>query len=214
MNKLKISLLFLSLTGMIGCKTTLSPVKLQSGDLLFRGASSGNNMSQAIDKVTQTAAQTHFSHVGLVEVTDTAIVVLHASPAGGTCIVSVNEFLHPEGDSVTVVAYRLRDQWRGSIPDALTKARQMLGKPYNFSYILSDTAHYCSEFIYLAFARDSVFEMNPMTFKDPSTGEYFPTWGNYYQELGLEIPEGFPGCNPNGLAASPKLVRLGIINTH
>lgn len=210
MNKLKISLFFLSLTGMMACRQSSSHVELQSGDLLFRGASVGN-ISQAIDKVTQTAAETHFSHVGLVEVTDTGIVVLHASPAGGTCMVSVNEFLHPEDDSVTVVAYRLRDQWQGSIQDALTKAKQMLGKPYNFSYIQTDSAHYCSEFVYLAFALDSVFEMNSMTFKDPATGVYFPTWVNYYHDLGLEIPEGLPGCNPNGMAASDKLERLGII---
>jgi hypothetical protein len=88
----------------------------------------------------------------------------------------------------------------------------MLGKPYNFSYILSDTAHYCSEFVYLAFAADSVFTLEPMTFKDPATGNFPAAWAEYYQKMGLEIPEGQPGCNPNGMAASGKLKMLGEIN--
>jgi hypothetical protein len=33
----------------------------------------------------------------------------------------------------------------------------------------------------------------------------------YYQKMGLEIPEGLPGCNPNGLAASGKLELIGEI---
>jgi hypothetical protein len=209
--KLNMTVLFLSISSLFACTQPAPKIQLQSGDLLFRGATSGK-ISEAIDKVTQTAEATHFSHVGLVEVSDSGIVVLHASPDGGTCMVSLEDFLHPEGDSVTVVAYRLKNEWKKSIPAALTKAKQLLGKPYNFSYILSDTAHYCSEFVYLAFASDSVFTLEPMTFKDPTTGNFPSAWAEYYQKMGLEIPEGQPGCNPNGMAASGKLKKLGEIN--
>ena len=210
MSKLKLTIYLISFLGLFACVQHEGQIDLHSGDLLFRGAGP-ENISEAIDKVTQTSAETHFSHVGLVEVLDSGIFVLHASPVGGTCEVSLNLFLHPKGDSVTVVAYRLKDQWQKSIPRAIRKAKQMLGKPYNFSYIKTDTAHYCSEFVYLAYADDSVFELNPMTFKDPQTHDFSPTWVDYYQNLGIEIPEGLPGCNPNGLAASTKLERLGNI---
>lgn len=210
MNKLKKAVLFLSIAGLFAFKPSEPKIKLQSGDLLFREKSS-ENISEAIDKVTQTSGETHFSHVGLVEVTDTGIVVLHAYPEGGTYIVSLNEFLHPKGDSVRVIAYRLKEDWQKAIPAAIQKAHRMLGKPYNFSYVMSDTAHYCSEFIYLAFAADSVFKLEPMTFKDPKTGLFPKVWVEYYQKMGIEIPEGKPGCNPNGLAASEKLERLGRI---
>lgn len=212
MSQWKQIVLFLSLIGFLACTPTSRPIQLHSGDLLFRGASS-ENISQAIDKVTQTSAETHFSHVGLVEILDSGVYVLHASPVGGSCEVSLKVFLHPKGDSVTVIAYRLKDPWQNSIPHAIIKAKQMLGKPYNFSYIMTDTSHYCSEFVYLAFAEDSVFELNPMTFKDPKTHDFYPTWVDYYQKMGIEIPEGLPGCNPNGLAASNKLERLGSIST-
>lgn len=210
MNKLKKTLLFLSLAGLLAFTSIAPKIKLQSGDLLFREKSSGN-ISEAIDKVTQTSAETHFSHVGLVEVTDSGVVVLHAYPEGGTCIVSLNEFLYPKGDSVRAIAYRLKEKGQKAIPDAIQKAHSLLCKPYNFSYVLSDTAHYCSEFVYLAFAADSVFKLEPMTFKDPKTGTFPAAWVEYYQKFGIEIPEGKPGCNPNGLAASEKLEKLGEI---
>ncbi len=206
----KFKLVLISLAGLFACTQPSPQIKLQSGDLLFREKSS-ENISEAIDKVTQTSAATHFSHVGLVEVSDTGVVVLHASPEGGTCIVSLNEFLHPKGDSVTVIAYRLKEERQKTIPATIQKAHSMLGKPYNFSYVMSDTTHYCSEFIYLAFVADSVFELEPMTFKDPKTGTFPIAWVEYYQKMGIEIPEGKPGCNPNGLAVSEKLERLGKI---
>jgi len=207
MSKFSLILLFLFLFAW----TKPAPqIKLQSGDLLFREKSS-ENISGAIDQVTQTSGETHFSHVGFVEVTDTGVVVLHAYPEGGTCIVSLNEFLHPKGDSVRVIVYRLKKEGQKAIPAAIQKAYSMLGKPYNFSYILSDTVHYCSEFIYRTFAADSVFKLEPMTFKDPKTGTFPAAWVEYYQKMGIEIPEGKPGCNPNGLAASEKLEKIGEI---
>ena len=210
MSKLILGIIFIVLILTFASAQPSQKIKLQSGDLLFREKSS-ENISEAIDQVTQTTAATHFSHVGLVEVTDTGVVVLHAYPEGGTCIVSLNEFLHPKGDSVRVIAYRLKKEGQKAIPTAIQKAHSMLGKPYNFSYVMSDTAHYCSEFIYLAFAADSVFKLEPMTFKDPKTGTFPAAWVQYYQKMGIEIPEGQPGCNPNGLAASEKLERLGKI---
>ena len=208
--KFKLAALLLFVVSHLACTQSEPKIILQSGDLLFREEVSGK-ISSAIDQVTQTSAETHFSHVGLAEVSDAGVVVLHADPEGGTCIVSIQEFLHPKGDSVSVIAYRLKNEGQKAVPEAIRKAHHMLGKPYNFSYILSDTAHYCSEFIYLAFAADSVFNLEPMTFKDPATGTFPPAWIEYYQKMGIEIPEGKPGCNPNGLAASGKLKRLGKI---
>lgn len=185
-------------------------VQLKPGDILFREAVT-ESLSEAIDKVTQTSAETHFSHVGLVDRHKGRLVVLHASPDGGSCRISITEFLHPKDKAVKVIAYRLSKTWQKTIPAALKAAREMLGKPYNFTYVMNDSSYYCSDFVYRAFAFDSIFTLNPMTFKDPSTGQFFPTWIEYYRKQGIDIPEGKPGCNPNGLAASDKLIRLGEI---
>ena len=183
-------------------------IQLQNGDILFREAVS-TKLSEAIDEVTQIGSATHFSHMGLVEMIENQPAILHASPNGGTCRISLQEFANPNGDSTRVVIYRLKNEYKNCIPAAIKKAKSMLGKPYNFSYILSVTSHYCSEFIFKAFENDSIFELNPMTFKNPESGEFLETWINYYKDLGVEIPEGQPGCNPNGMAVSYKLEKIG-----
>jgi len=50
-----------------------------------------------------------------------------------------------------------------------------------------------------------------MTFKDIETNDFHPGWIEHYDKLGIEIPEGLPGCNPNGMAASENLILLGEI---
>ncbi len=198
------------ISAMIACNSKNQKIKLQTGDILFREAVS-SKLSKAIDEVTQTDSATHFSHMGIVEIVNGKPTVLHAGTEEGSCRVSIEKFANPNGDSAQVVIYRLKPEFQESIPAAIEKAKNMLGKPYNFSYILSDSSHYCSEFVYRAFEDDSIFEMNPMTFIDPETGRFQKTWVSYYQKLGIEIPEGQPGCNPNGMAASENLIKLGTL---
>jgi hypothetical protein len=81
----------------------------------------------------------------------------------------------------------------------------MLDTPYDDAFLPDNNKLYCTELISMAYHRANgsrVFEQPPMTFKDPSTGAFFPAWVAYYSELGMEIPEGLPGCNPGGLSRS------------
>lgn len=189
-------------------------VELKTGDLLFR-ESAKSSLSQAIDAVTQTEKATHFSHVGMVEKVGDSIFVLHAAPEGGSCKIVLEEFIYPKEDSIhkprKVVAYRLKSIYDKAIPAAIQKAKSMLGKPYNYSYVMNDSSYYCSGFVYRAFQKDSIFKLNPMTFKNSDTGEFNQSWIDFYKDLGMEVPEGKPGCNPNGMAASDKLEKLGIV---
>ena len=186
--------------------------EVENGDLLFVGNSSGN-LSKAIDRVTQTADATNFSHIALVQKSGDRIWVLHSAPENGSEKISLNEFLeYAKKDSSQVVVYRIKEQHRPDFEKVFLEAEKMLGKPYNFTYILSDTAYYCSDFVYHAFAGDSIFTMEPMTFQDPETHQFHPVWVEFYQKQNLEIPEGEPGCNPNGMAASEKLERMGELN--
>ena len=50
-----------------------------------------------------------------------------------------------------------------------------------------------------------------MTFIDPKTGKTNAFWEKFYQDKNLKIPEGEPGCNPNGLAASDKLEKIATL---
>ena len=176
--------------------------EIRDGDLLFVAAED-YGLSSAINRVTQTELKTDYVHIAIIHVASDTTWVLDASPEEGTRKILLQNFMDEQNSAV--YRYRLKDKYTGSIKNGWTIAEEMLGKPYNFSYIWNDTSHYCSEFIYRMFEDDAIFELNPMTFINPETGEFDDTWVAYYDSLGVAIPEGEPGCNPNGLAASDKL---------
>lgn len=199
----------LILIGFGSCQVPISFPNIENGDLLFVGNSQGN-LSKAIDEVTQTDKSTNFSHIAMVEKSGKNIWVLHAAPEKGSERIRLKKFLKTQKkDGSQIDIYRIKKEFHPDFDRAIQKAKSMLDKPYNFSYILSDTAYYCSDFVYRSFENDSIFEMNPMTFKNPGETDFNPTWVEFYKKQNLEIPEGKPGCNPNGMAASEKLERIG-----
>lgn len=187
----------------------LNVTELENGDLLFEGNSTGN-LSRAINQVTQTGTNTNFSHIALVEKTATEIWVLHAAPENGSERILLSTFLDEvRKDNAILVVYRIKQEFNPNYKRAISKAKSMLGKPYNFTYVLSDSAYYCSDFVFRAFEDDSIFEMKPMTFKNQNDSNFNESWIEFYKKLKMEIPEGKPGCNPNGMANSEKLTRIG-----
>lgn len=210
-------LIFLFVTGFFSIVTVngqLRPgqmnIPLLTGDLLFCSAT-GGELSKAIDQATQTGKETHFDHVGIVELKNDTVWVLHAAPQKGVCMELIGDFLKMDKIRIVSVVYRLKPDYARAIPRAIKKAHSWLGEPYKFSYKMSDPGYYCSEYIYQTFSADSIFTLNPMTFKSPQTGEFLPAWIDHYRKLGVPVPEGEPGCNPNGLAASVKLESIGIL---
>lgn len=194
----------------MGCDRT-DEIELETGDLLFRGKTP-SMLSRAIDDVTQTGDDNHFSHMGLVEVINGKVKVIHADGMLGVCLQPLDSFLlDDDGGQLYVEAFRLKPGMTGAIDVGIKRARSAIGKPYNYSYIIEDTGYYCSELVWWAFKPDSVFELEPMTFKDQNTETFHPGWIEHFEELSIEIPEGRPGCNPNGMAASENIYRLGVV---
>lgn len=186
-------------------------IKLENGDILFVSANKGS-LSSAIDRVTQTKQSTHYSHIGILEKSDTDYWVLHAGTRNGSERIRLDSFLlYAKQDSNHVDAYRLKNEYKKDIPIAIKTAKNWLGKPYNYSYILSNEKLYCSDFVQRSFAQDSVFKLEPMTFINPKTGKIDASWIAFYKKQGVEVPEGKPGCNPNNMAASSKIEKIGTI---
>ncbi|MDA3893952.1 MAG: YiiX/YebB-like N1pC/P60 family cysteine hydrolase [Salinivirgaceae bacterium] len=178
-------------------------MNLKSGDILFCGYEKGE-LSGAIDEVTQTSEGTHYSHMALVEILKKDTFVIHASLKRGVVKEPLQKFMQID-QAVQVDIYRLKTNVN-AINDALENANKLVGLPYNGHYKMNDTSYYCSQLIYEVYKSQQVFELESMTFKNPGTNEFNEGWINYYDNLGLEIPEGEPGCNPNGLAASENLM--------
>ena len=179
--------------------------EIKDGDLLFIAEKSGD-LSESINRVTQTQMKTNYSHVALIQVRSDSIWVWESAPAHGIRKIGFDQFIGEQ--DAEIHRYRLKKEYAKSIEKAWDVAERMLGKSYNFTYILSDTCYYCSDFVYRLLAHDSIFGLEPMTFIDPRTEKPDSGWVKHYEKLGIEIPEGALGCNPNGLAASDKLYYL------
>lgn len=190
-----------------GCKSR--PYSdLKNGDLLFVLAKE-TGLSGAINNVTQKQKNVSFDHIGILKKEGNLFFVLHAAPKGGSQKQSLKDFVaDQEADNQSIVLYRLKAEYQKAIPSAIEKAESMLGKPYNFNYILDDNSYYCSDFIERAFREDHIFKLEPMTFVDPKTGKTNVFWEGFYKKKNLKVPEGEPGCNPNGLAGSDKLEKI------
>lgn len=183
--------------------------QLQNGDFLFIAEDSGD-LSGAINRVTQTEQKTAYSHIAIIEIKSDTVWVWDASPKRGVGKLALKDFIDEQKGEIH--HYRIKKEYSKSLDNIWRIALQMSGKPYNFSYVLNDSSYYCSDFIYRLFAKDSIFELNPMTFIDPQTEKPDSGWIKYYANLNMDIPEGEPGCNPNGLADCNKLEYIGIFN--
>ena len=205
----KLVLLFLFLLT-LSCKTYNTSI-LENGDLLFVPAVE-TGLSGAINSVTQTEKKTSYDHIGIVKKESDHFYVLHAAPKGGSQKQKLNHFLKEQtklGQKIDV--YRLKEGYQSIIPNSISKAETLVGKPYNFNYILDENSYYCSDFVERAFRENQIFALEPMTFIDPKTMKTNAFWAKFYQDKNLQVPEGEPGCNPNGLASSEKLNKVGEI---
>lgn len=194
-----------------GCGRKESSPDIQNGDLIF--VSAGNSeLSRAINDVTQTGEATSYTHMGIVEVNDKGIWVIHSAPEKGVSRESLDDFKKGDGETQRqLVLYRVIDTGYYPVKEAVVRANLLVGSPYNSTYIMEDTGYYCSEFIYAIFSTSDLFSLNPMTFKDPESGETLPAWKEHYAKMGIPVPEGKPGCNPNGMAANTKLRKVGVV---
>jgi len=193
---------------------------LKSGDLLFV-SSSEPGFERAITEVTQSETERSmgyfrsFTHVAIVNVTDSGVYIIEATPKHGVIYRSITEFEQENAKKTTYIG-RLKPQYQQWIPDAIAYALSHVGKPYNFAFDFDNDEFYCSELIYVAFAKASgksdFFETPPMTFQCPNRHDFLPYWVDYFAKLNIPIPEGKPGLNPNGMARSEKLQPL--VKTH
>lgn len=207
----RLSFLVLILSFVFACSDSN---KIQSGDIVFRSATS-SSLSEAINNVTQTQKATNYSHIGVCDVVDGSIYIYHSDLGKGVVHEPLEAFMKAT-DTVKYVAdfYRIKNITSNQVENALNRAKTFLGQPYNTTYILEDNGLYCSEYIYEVFKEDTIFELEPMTFKNPETKVFHEGWIKHYEELGIEIPEGKLGCNPNGMANSKHLEFVKSLTTN
>lgn len=201
-------LFVLALSGFIACQSSQKDTALKDGDHVFLVAKS-DGLSDAINQVTPHDSVRNYSHQGIILIKAPDTLVWHSAPGKGVVCEPIDAFRKDDNGNLREMhVYRLPDTMQKHLPVIWKRANVLLGQPYNETYIMEDSGMYCSEFVYALYSTYPFFKLEPMTFKDPETGETPQAWIDHYSKLGLQIPEGKPGCNPNQMAKSPYFKRV------
>ena len=193
-------LLFISI---LSCNTNF---QLQEGDLLFQDLDS-SPLCDAIELVTPGYKGANFSHIGLVVSDDGKLKVLEAIPPK-VILTEIDDFLNRSFDKdgkPKVIVGRLKDQYKNTIPKAIEFVNKQIGVDYDEVFLLNNEKYYCSELIYEAFEKDSIFSLQPMTFLHPETKDTLSIWKEYYSDLKVEMPQNKLGINPGIMSLSDKI---------
>ena len=181
---------------------------LQTGDLLFVGegagsASNSGSMSEAIVSATGS-----ITHVAIIEVDGSGTTwVIDATPKRGVARYPLTSLLKENPDASFTVK-RLRDT--SGVSRFVENAKAFIGRPYDLTFLPDNDAMYCSELIRESFRLPDgtcLFEEAPMNFLAPD-GTVPPYWEQLFEDLGMEVPQGVPGTNPQQMSQSPLLVEV------
>lgn len=161
-------------------------------------------MTDAIVDATCHKEDIKFSHVAIAECCGDKIFVIEATSDGGVRRITLDDFLKESGrdsqGNPMVAVYRLHDNSRGRA--AAARAKTYIGLPYDYAFLPDNGAMYCSELVYESYLDDEgrhIFSSRPMTFKG-ADGEFDGFWTELFSSLGMEIPEGMPGTNPQDMS--------------
>ena len=207
MRILQVNVIVLIMLQLVSCNNLQKNTQFnfRKGDLIFQDLS-GDSISEAIESVTGGEQNLNFSHVGIVDVDSLGNVYVLEAVSKGVAYHSLDEFMKR---SNRVAIGRLKKEYTNRIDEAISYGKSLIGLPYDEVYRMGDNTYYCSELIYEMFRNTGdtteIFYLRPMSFKDPSTNEFLPFWIDYYEKLGVDIPEGEPGLNPNGMYQSARI---------
>ena len=186
---------------------------LRNGDLVFVGLpaeyeADNSSMNAAISAATGDDNQLNITHVAMIERGQDSIWVIDATPKNGVARRPLETFLDEnkleDGTSPEFIIKRVK----GVDADAaVARAKALLGRAYDLRFLPDNDELYCSELIqecYLDARGEPVFDSQPMNFLAPD-GTMPPYWDQLFSKLGMDVPQGVPGTNPQRLSESDRL---------
>lgn len=192
--------------------------QLRSGDLIFVGLPvdyqvEEASMDGAIASATGRDGALNLIHVAIAEVRADSVWIIDATIRHGVDRHPLDTFLADftlsDGSYPTFVVKRAA----GVDPDeAVLRARAYCGRAYDKRFAPDESELYCSELVqdsYLDADRQPVFTSVPMNFRAPD-GTMPPYWEWLFGLLGMEVPQGVPGTNPQQLSESPLLTPVDV----
>lgn len=190
------------------CNGDAGQLGIKEGDILFEDIDCGP-LCEAIRAVTEGHQGRDFAHCALVVRSGDSLAVVEAigNRVQLNSLATFTARATQHKGAPSIVVGRMNNQQL--IPSATAFALAQIGQPYDDPFLPDNGRWYCSELIQVAFREanngQEVFPSEPMTFKDPASGQFFPVWVDYYQDLGQPIPEGVSGINPGLMSRSGAL---------
>ena len=189
---------------------------LQTGDLIFVGLPmdytvDSSSMDAAIAAATGQDGALNLIHVAIAEVEADSVWIVDATIAHGVDRHPFETFLKD---------FTLKD---GSYPEfivkrvigvdadaAVERAKSYCGHSYDVHFVPNNDEFYCSELVQQSFLDgygNPIFLSEPMNFQAPD-GSMPPYWEYLFGRLGMEVPQGVPGTNPQRMSESEYLIEV------
>lgn len=191
---------------------------LQTSDLVFMGIPQDysigeDSMDGAISAATG-GGELNLIHVAIIEMAEDGPYIIDATLKYGTdrhpLDSTVKQFTLKDGSQPVYIVKRLKDnklakQW-------IEKAKSFCGQPYDMRFLPDNGAMYCSELVRESFLgpdNEYLFEEKPMNWKNEK-GEIPVYWTQLFALLGMDVPQGVPGTNPQDMSKSPLLETVDV----
>ena len=188
--------------------------RLRNGDLVFVGLPVGydagtDSMDAAISESTGQGDTLNLIHVAIAEVKADSVWIIDATIAHGVDRHPLDTFLTDftlkDGSYPAFIVKRVK----GIDADAaVDRAKTFCGRAYDVRFLPDNEDLYCSELVqkcYLDAKGNPVFSSAPMNWL-ASDGTMPPYWEWLFGQLGMEVPQGLPGTNPQGMSEAGCLV--------
>ena len=188
---------------------------LRDGDLVFVGipidySLEAGSMDAAISASTGKDSL-NIIHVAIAEVKGDSTWIIDATIRHGVDRHPLDTFL---------TDFTLRD---GSMPEfyigrvqgvnahaAVERAKTYCGRAYDTRFLPDNEELYCSELVqlsYLSAEGEQVFDSEPMNFLAPD-GTMPVYWEQLFAILGMDVPQGVLGTNPQAMFSSEKVKKV------
>ena len=187
---------------------------LRNGDLVFVGLpldynAEGGSMDAAISAATAQEGELNLIHVAIAEVQADSVWIIDATIAHGVdrhpLEVFLKDFTLKDGSYPAFIVKRVKGVDANA---AVERAKTYCGRAYDVRFLPDNEDLYCSELVQLSYldrSGNQVFDSEPMNFCAPD-GTMPPYWEQLFEKLGMTVPQGVPGTNPQGMSESRRLV--------
>ena len=183
--------------------------RLRSGDLIFVAPQmEADGMDTAIVAATGGPDSLNFTHVAIVEVQGNSVWVIDATGKRGVCRRPLEVFLEDFPGSV----FAVRRVTGVDASAAVSRARSYCGRSYDYRFLPDNEDLYCSELVqkcYLDASGAPVFPGEPMNWLAPD-GSLPAYWEELFAGLGMPVPQGVPGTNPERMSQSARLEPVAV----